>query len=365
MPSRRLPWSAEPNALTVLRGEKLLAGTPILDLTVTNPTRAGIAYPESELLRAIADPALLRYEPTPRGPEAARAAVGALYGVGAECVLLTASTSEAYALLFKMLCDPGDVVLVPQPGYPLFDHLAALEGVSVRPWQLDLDAGWASRIPRSAGGAKALVAVSPNNPTGSCLEPAALDDVARLGIPLISDEVFSDYAFAPLPPPARSRTDIPVFTLGGLSKSAGLPQLKLGWIVATGPGAPQALDRLAAAADAYLSPSAPVLCAAPRLLELAPRIREGIRARLQANLAVLRAVLPESLRAPLGGWSAVLELPAERTDEEWALALLRTDGVLVHPGYFYGFPREAFLVVSLLTPEETFRAGCGRIASRL
>ncbi len=340
-------------------------GGKLLDLTLANPTRAGIAYPGREILEALRDERALVYEPEPRGTPEAREAVAAAHGVSAESVMITASTSEAYALLFKMLCDPGDAVLVPQPSYPLFDHLAALEGVRVEPYQLDPDEGWAARLPRSAGDARAVVAVSPNNPTGSFFSPADLDAVARLGLPLIVDEVFAGYPFRPAPPAARLRSDLDVFSLGGLSKSAGLPQMKLGWIIATGPGAPAALDRLAAVADAYLSVSAPVMRAAPKLLSLAPRIRAAIAARTAANLATLRGAVGKRLLEPEGGWYAVVEAPASRTDEDWALELLREDGVILHPGYFFNFPREAYLVLSLLPPEAEFTEAVRRLGSRL
>lgn len=360
MPSRRLPWEAERNRLTTLLQSK--SGERLLDLTESNPTRAGFAYPEREILEALADPRVFRYEPDPRGRREAREAVAAAHGVSAESVLITASTSEAYAYLFKMLCDPGDAVLVPRPSYPLFDHLAALEGVRVAPYDLDPDGGWAVRI-GNADGARAVVAVNPNNPTGSFLSDADLDAIAATGLPLISDEVFAEYAFE-APRPARRRPDLPVFTLGGLSKSAGLPQLKLGWIIATGPGAAVSLDRLAAVADAYLSVSAPVMLAAPTLLPLAPRIREPIAARSRANLHALAELAGPRLRRPQGGWYAPIEAPDRKTDEEWALELVDQDSVIVHPGYFYDFPRDGFLVVSLIAPEADFREGIRRVVSR-
>jgi hypothetical protein len=362
MPSRRLPWGAPVNALTRALEERRRAGAEILDLTVSNPTQAGLDYPRDEILDALRDPGALVYEPDPRGWPEARRAVAAAHGVNEEAVVLTASTSEAYALLFKTLCDPGDAVLVPTPSYPLFDHLASLEGVRVRPYPLDLATGRA-RLPGKPGRAKAVVAVSPNNPTGSWFADAGA--VARLGLPLICDEVFAGYAFGEAPSPARSRRDLPVFTLGGLSKSAGLPQMKLAWILATGPGADEAVERLAAAEDAYLSVSAPVMRAAPRLLALAPRIRAQIAGRTRDNLAALERIAGPALRRPAAGWYAVLEVPAARTDEQWAIDLLAQDGVYVHPGYFFGFPREAFLVVSLLAPPEVLAEGARRIAARL
>ncbi|MCC6740257.1 MAG: pyridoxal phosphate-dependent aminotransferase [Planctomycetia bacterium] len=364
VPSSRLPWSSPKNAFTLLLEERRRAGAPLLDLTLSNPTKAGIAYPGAAILDALRDERALQYEPDPRGTAEAREAIAAAHGVGPADVLVTASTSEAYALIFKMLCDPGDSVLVPQPSYPLFDHLAALEGVAVEPYALDIDAGWRAVLPARTG-AQAVVAVSPNNPTGSFFSPADVDAAGRLGVPLVVDEVFAGYPFGAAPPPARARRDLDVFTLGGLSKSAGLPQLKLGWILATGPGAAASLDRLAAVADAYLSVSAPVMRAAPKLLALAPAIRDAVARRTRANLAALRAAAGARLREPAGGWYAVVEAPARLSDEDWALRLLRDDAVVVHPGYFFNFPREAFLVVSLLPPEAEFAEAARRLTRAL
>jgi alanine-synthesizing transaminase len=364
MPSSRMPWDSPKNAFTRLLEEKRAAGSRLIDLTLSNPTKAGIEYPGAEILDALRDESALVYEPDPRGLPEAREAVAAAHGVSPDSVLLTASTSEAYSLMFKMLCDPGDSVLVPQPSYPLFDHLAALDGVLVEPYQLGIDSPWNAELPRKTK-AKAVLAVSPNNPTGSYFRPEDAARVAKLGVPLIVDAVFAEFPFGAGHPAPRLSKDIDVFTLGGLSKSAGLPQLKLGWILATGPGAPAALDRLAAISDAYLSVSAPVMRAAPKLLTLAREIRSRISARTRANLAVLRSSVGDRLREPEGGWYAVVEAPSTRTDESWALDLLRDDGVIVHPGYFFNFPREAFLVVSLLPPESEFRDGIARLAARL
>ena len=364
MPSKRLPWNSPKNAFTRLLEERRSAGARLIDLTLSNPTQAGIAYPGAEILDALRDERALVYEPDPRGLREAREAVAAANLVSPDAVLLTASTSEAYALMFKMLCDPGDSVLVPQPSYPLFDHLAALEGVLVEPYDLRMETRWSAALPHATK-AKAVLAVSPNNPTGSYFLPEDAGNVGQLGVPLVVDAVFADYAFGVAPPPPRALRDLDVFTLGGLSKAAGLPQMKLGWILATGPGAPEALDRLAAVADAYLSVSAPVMRAAPRLLALAPRIRSRIAARTRANLDSLRKAAGRRLLEPQGGWYAVVEAPASRTDEAWALELLREDGVIAHPGYFFNFPREAFLVVSLLPREEEFREGVARLAARL
>ncbi|MEK7470350.1 MAG: pyridoxal phosphate-dependent aminotransferase [Planctomycetota bacterium] len=360
-----MPWDSPKNAFTRLLEEKRAAGARLIDLTLSNPTKAGIAYPGVEILDALRDERALVYEPDPRGLRDAREAVAAEYGVSPDAVLLTASTSESYSLLFKMLCDPGDSILAPQPSYPLFDHLAALEGVQIQPYPLERERDWQAGFPASTN-ARAILAVSPNNPTGSWFgSKEDLSHVRRLGLPLIVDAVFAEYPFGVAPPPPRESRDLDVFTLGGLSKSAGLPQMKLGWILATGPGAHAALERLAAIADAYLSVSAPVMRAAPRLLALAPRIRARIAARTLANLDALRASVGDRLLKPGGGWYAVVGPCAGRSDETCALKLLRDDGTIVHPGYFFDFPVNGYLVVSLLAPEAEFREGSARLASHL
>lgn len=350
----------------------------VLDLTESNPTRAGFQYPEREILEALADPAALRYEPTPRGLLSAREAVCRYYAkrgveVPASHIVLTASTSEAYAYLFKLLANPGDEVLVPRPSYPLFEFLAGLESTVLKQyplrydgvWHLDFDALERAVTART----RAMVVVNPNNPTGSFLkreEVQRLDEfAARRGIAILNDEVFSDYAFASddsraiLFPGAAQ-----VFTMNGLSKIAGLPQMKLGWIAASGLGSEEALEQLEWIADTFLSVSAPVQLALPRLLELAEGIRAQIRERTAANLARLKEGVegsPLSVLNTEGGWSAILQVPRTRSEEEWAMTLLGERDVLVQPGFFYDFESEAFLVVSLLTETASFAEGVRRI----
>jgi aspartate/methionine/tyrosine aminotransferase len=291
-------------------------------------------------------------------------------------LLLTASTSEGYGLLFKLLGDPGDEVLVPSPSYPLFEWLARLEGLHTCAvpsyyhdrWHLDLGAMEAAVSPRT----KAVVVVNPNNPTGQFLskpEWQGLTDLcARHGLALLVDEVFSDYALEapgdhlvtalldPAPP-------CPVFLLSGLSKVAALPQLKLGWIAMRGPGAASNLEALAFLADQYLTVASPVQAAAPALLRLAEGIRAQVRARLLGNLAALDAALtdhPRLSRLPVeGGWSVLLRRPAVDGDETCALRLLEAQSVLVHPGSFFDLHGDGHLVLSLLTPEAAFRKGLG------
>jgi aspartate/methionine/tyrosine aminotransferase len=382
--SRRLSWDLRPNPLSALLEEKRRADAPVLDLTESNPTRAGFAYPDNEILSSLANPAALRYDPSPRGLEAAREAVVEYYAahgvaVASGQILLTASTSEAYAYIFKLLCDPGDEVLVPRPSYPLFDFLAQLESVCVRQYPLRYDGAWhldfAALEAAVSQKTRALVVVNPNNPTGSFLHR---DELARLetfaaarGLAILSDEVFTDYPFTPDPDRvatlAGARTAL-TFSMNGLSKIAGLPQMKLGWIVVSGPGRETALERMELIADTYLSVGTPVQAALTRLLAFAPAIQAQIRARTAANLVRLREALagsPATMLEPEGGWYAVLQVPRTRTEEEWTLALLRDHDVLVQPGFFFDFETEAFLVVSLLTPPKVFAEGVSRLRSIL
>jgi alanine-synthesizing transaminase len=385
--SSRLNWDLAPNRLSLLLNEKRAAGAPILDLTESNPTTAGFAYPSDAILSALADPRSLRYEPAAAGMPAARAAVSDYYAealgndVSPDRILLTASTSEAYAFVFKLLADPGDEMLVPTPSYPLFDYLAALDAVRVMQyplvyhgsWNIDFDALARSVTSRS----RAIVLVNPNNPTGSFLKQSELGALLALcrehNLALISDEVFADYAFHDDPGLVRSLTGIDevlTFCLSGLSKVAALPQLKLGWIVTGGPpgDCEQAFERLELIADTYLSVNAPVQGAAPALLGLRGRLQLQILGRVVANRTFLAsqigATSPWNLLSTEGGWHAILEAPRIHSEEEWVLSLLTEDSVLVQPGFFFDFEREAFLVISLLTPEDVFREGIRRILAR-
>jgi alanine-synthesizing transaminase len=381
--SSRLPSDLAPNRLTELLNERRSAGAAILDLTESNPTAAGFAYPSDQILAALADSRALRYQPAAAGLPSARAAISEYYSgrVDPGRILLTASTSEAYAFVFKLLANPSDEVLVPRPSYPLFDFLAALDAVRVvqyplvyeRCWAIDFDALARSITPRT----RAIVLVNPNNPTGSFLKQAELGPLIALcrehNLALISDEVFSDYALHPDHPQlVRSLTEVTevlTFCLSGLSKVAGLPQLKLGWIVTGGPAREreQAFERLELIADTYLSVSAPVQWAAPVLLGLRTQLQDQILARVRANRTFLASLIgprsPWALLETEGGWYAILEAPRIQSEEDWVLSLLASDGVLVQPGFFFDFEREAFLVLSLLTPEEVFRAGVRRILS--
>jgi len=380
--SSRTLWDRAPNRLASLLAERRRLGRPVLDLTLSNPTQAGLAAPP-EALALLGDPRGAAYEPDPRGLASAREAVSADFArrghaVGADRIVLCASSSEAYGWLFKLLCDPGDSVLVPRPSYPLFEFLAGLESVALRPYGLAYDGAWhvdlASLEEAVRPRTRAVVVVNPNNPTGSSLSRAEADRVLMLcerrGLCLVSDEVFADYELDPDPGRVRSLADdgpALSFSLGGLSKSCGLPQLKLGWIAVGGP-APErdeALSRLEIVADTYLSVGTPVQRAAPELLARLPRLQAPILERVRRNrAALLRAVAPPcpaTLLHATGGWSAVLQVPATVPEEERVLRLLERDGVLVHPGFFFDFASEAFLVVSLLPEPEAFDRGIERI----
>ena len=377
--SSRLPDRFEPNALSRLLAERRAAGKPVLDLTVSNPTVCGFDYPEAEIRAALSVPSVLRYAADPQGAPTTRQAIAAYHGHGlrAEDLLLTASTSEGYALLFKLLGNPGDEVLVPSPSYPLFDWLARLEGMAARSvpsyfherWHLDLGGLEAAVSERTC----AVVVVNPNNPTGQFLsrtEWKALADLcARRNLALLVDEVFSDYALEAAGDALSTALEerdppCPLFLLSGLSKIAALPQVKLGWIAVRGPGAADHLEALAFLADQYLSVSASAQAAAPALLALAPSLQAQVRQRLRANLRTLDASLAahsQLSRLPVeGGWSVLLRRPALEGDEACACRLLRETGVLAHPGSFFDLPADGHLVLSLLTPETVFREGLER-----
>jgi aspartate/methionine/tyrosine aminotransferase len=384
--SKRFHWELRPNRLAELVAAKRRAGVRILDLTESNPTRASLAYPADEILGALADPRSMAYDPAPAGSAPARQAVAAYYaarGVSVDPgrILLTASTSEGYAYLFKLLADPGDEVLVPRPSYPLFEFLATMESLRAVAYPLVYQGAWSLDLHglESAIGARtrALVVVNPNNPTGSFLKQAELARVVELSraynLPIISDEVFADYTFRPDPRRVRTLVDVeevPVFSMSGLSKVAGLPQMKLGWIVAGGPLASrrEALEKLEWIADTYLSVGTPVQHAAPALLRAGAAVEREISSRVRANLAYLQAAVGARPACRVldveGGWYATIQVPRTRTEEEWALTLLDQDDVLVQPGYFYDFAAEAFLVLSLLTAPEVLSEGVSRLLGR-
>lgn len=384
--SRRSETSLAKNAIT----RALELTPPAYDLSESNPTRTALPYAHAELLRALDNAAVGCYRPDPHGLLEARQAVadrvnerGAAVGVsiGPEQVTLASGTSEAYGYLFKLLCDPGDEVLIPEPSYPLFADLCRLEHVVTRPYPLHYDGEWhiglselsAAITPRT----RAVLLVNPNNPTGSYLKRDELTWLEALGLPLISDEVFSDYSLrsdATRVVTALQSTRALVFALDGLSKQAGLPQWKVSWICSNHPAhhaqqLQEARARLESIADAYLSVATPTQLALPQMLALSRPVRAAIHARLQRNLLQLRAAVASAQAVTLldveGGFYATLRVPNVQNEEAWVLELLAKDSVLVQPGYFFDFPHEAYLIVSLLTPEATFDAGITRLLARI
>jgi alanine-synthesizing transaminase len=385
--SSRLHWDLRPNHLARALEARRRSGAQILDLTQSNPTRAGLSYPAGEIAGAFGDPRALVYEPAPAGLPAAREAVMGYYSAHGSVVepsriFLTASTSESYAWLFKLLADPGDEVLAPRPSYPLFEFLAQMESVGVAQYPLVYDDGWSIDIDALTATlterTRAIVLVNPNNPTGSFVKRAELETLVALsaerGIALISDEVFADYTLEPDTERVASLAGVEgalTFCLSGLSKIAGMPQMKLGWIVIGGPSVLRtaAAERLELIADTYLSVGTPVQHALPSLLAAGENVRRQITARVRRNLADLRTAASgypsmQVLKVD-GGWSAILRVPRTRTEEEWCLDLLENASVLVQPGFFYDFESEAFLVLSLLTEPETFCEGVRRLLRRL
>lgn len=378
--SSRLPARLKPSALSQTVSRARAAGIVRADLTETNPTAVGLSGPE-QVVQAFADPASLIYQPSAFGTVAARRAVAAACTGGTPDparIMLTASTSEAYSFLFKLLCDPGDDLLVPQPSYPLFDMLTSLDGLRPIPYRLDPAGGWCldrSSLEQGATATtRAVLVVSPNNPTGSMLRRDDREWLVAFarerGIALISDEVFADYPLAPRPDVTSLMGEqrVLTFRLGGLSKSAGLPQMKLAWTTIGGPDefVVPALERLELIADSYLSVSTPVQVAAPALIDAGRGVRAAIQSRIAENLEALRDVVRRApaltLYEPDGGWSVVVRVPAILSEEQWVLHLVEAHGVLVHPGFFFDLDSGVHLVISLLPLPDVFRTGVSAIA---
>jgi alanine-synthesizing transaminase len=377
--SRRSATALDKNAIA----SALARNAPRFDLSCANPTQTSLPYPYSEIMGALDNAAVRGYAPDPHGLLAARSAIAARISergvsVTPEQVTLASGTSEAYGYLFKLLCDAGDEVLIPEPSYPLFTDLCRLEHVSTRPYPLSYDGEWhidmAELKAQVTERTRAILLVSPNNPTGSYIKQHELTQLEGLGLPLISDEVFGDYPLRDDPTRVRtlleSRNAL-VFALDGLSKQAALPQWKVAWICASGPRAPlaEARARLEMIADTYLSVATPTQLALPRWLELSRPVRAAIQARLHHNLQQLTAAVATCHEVSLldveGGFYATLRVPNVQSEERWVLELLQRDGVYVQPGYFFDFAKEAYLVVSLLTPETTFAAGIERLLARV
>jgi alanine-synthesizing transaminase len=386
--SDRSNWDLSPNALSLLLQRKKSRGETIFDLTESNPTRVGLDYEAETILAALAQPRALEYAPDPRGIGRARQAIAEYYGqmgerIDRDAVFLTAATSEAYSILFKLLGNPDDEILIPRPGYPLLAYLACFENLqavsyplgydTAQGWFIDLDVLTALITDNT----KAIVWVNPNNPTGSCIsrqELAALDDICRCrDLALIVDEVFSDFITNAAPDRIRTavnRCEALTFVLNGLSKMVGLPQLKLAWIVVGGIAGPagKASARLEMMLDFYLSVATPVQHATAKLLERRAAIQGQVFDRISENSRVLAEQIARISNARVllrqGGWYAIIEFRDEVSDEDRVLQLLEHENTLVHPGYFYDFQREGFVVVSLLPRVETFRSGIAGLIAR-
>jgi alanine-synthesizing transaminase len=400
--SSRTNWPLAPNRFSTAQEKHRASGRELLDLTASNPTSIGLRYDAEAILAALANPNALEYRPDAKGMRVARDAVSAYYRergayIDPERLVLTTSTSEGYSFVFRLLCDPGDEVLVPAPSYPLFEFLADIQDVRLRPYPLFYDHGWhldVHALTTAAGErTRAILLVHPNNPTGSYVKPAEAEQLnaicAQRGWALVVDEVFLDFAHdghAVAPPLSlagelalsavereRQGGDFPratqalTFTLSGLSKIAGLPQMKFAWIALSGPEdlALQAMARLEVVADTYLSMNAPIQLAAPVLFAQRHEFHRQLMARIRANLTELdRQLAAQRACARLqveAGWYAVLRVPVTRSDEDLVIELLEQKSVLVHPGHFYDFPAEGYLVLSLIAREEEFREGVKRL----
>lgn len=382
--SQRLPWEIPSNAIAQLVQAKRLAAVPLVDLTVSNPTTAFNDYPNAAIQETYGDLNDFTYDPAPLGHEQARSAIAELYerrgvSISPDRLVLTASTSEAYALLFKMFGDPQSEILAPRPSYPLFEYLAALESVRVVPYHLVYDGAWfvdfQDLLAKINASTCAIVIVNPNNPTGSFLKCHEAEELFRIArdhqLPIISDEVFFDYSIGEATNRVKtlSGAEVPLsFSLDGLSKTAGMPQMKLGWVVINGPEeqAQVARERLELLLDTYLSVSTPVQRAAPRLLQIGGEFQRVIMERTTRNLRRLQERLQGSAAHSLhveGGWSAIIQLPRTLSEESWVTRLLEEEDVLVQPGYFFDMASEAYIVVSLITPLEDFDEGISRLRS--
>jgi alanine-synthesizing transaminase len=379
--AKRTSWNLTPNRLSEALAAHRAAGKPLLDLTVSNPTECGFEYDRSAILSALSNPAALSYEPNPKGLESARRAVAGYYSdrkeeVSVEDIFLTTSTSEAYSYVFRTLCDPGDELLIPSPSYPLFDFLADIQDVTLVRYPLLYDHGWQidfhgleqAITPQTRG----VIVVHPNNPTGHYTnrgEIAKLNAICSArGLAIIADEVFLDFSLEEkVQPSLAANRDALTLTLSGLSKICGLPQMKAAWLAVSGPqhGKAEALVRLEMIADTYLSVNAPVQLAIPRFLEQRHAFQQQVMSRVRRNLAKLdRELALQKAVSRLtveGGWCAVLCVPRTRSDEDLALTLLNEKGIYVHPGHFYDFATERFLVLSLLVPEGDIEQGIVKI----
>jgi len=378
----RTNWNLQPNRLAEALEQHKSSGRPLLDLSASNPTECGFKYDAPAIMRALCAPASLQYHPDPKGLKSARQAVSDYYAehgarIAINDLVLTASTSEAYSFIFRLLCNSGDELLIPTPGYPLFDFLADVNDVKLtryplfydHSWHIDLHALKQAITPRTRG----IIVVHPNNPTGhftKAEEIAQLNQICSASqLAIIADEVFLDFSLGSEQQSFATNSGALTFTMSGISKISGLPQMKFAWLAVSGPeaGKREALARLEMIADTYLSLNAPIQLAAPVLLQQRKQFQQQLMARVRANLMELDLQLSEkrhiSRLAVEGGWYAVLRIPATRPDEELAIELLQKHGVYLHPGHFYDFPGEGHLVVSLITPQQDFREGVRRLLS--
>ena len=381
--SRRTDWKLTPNRFSQVQQELIASGRKLLDLTITNPTRAGIPYDAESILGSLQNLAALDYDPQPKGLLSARQGVAAYYreqhgvvDIDPEALLLTTSTSEAYSSVFRLLCNPDDQILVPAPSYPLFEFLAILHDVKLASYPLIYDHGWQIDFPLLYGAVnhrtRAVLVVHPNNPTGSFVRPDEIGLLNRFcrerNLALIADEVFLDYPHDGKPRQTFAcNRDVLTFTLSGLSKISGLPQMKVAWVGTSGPKnqVGDALARLEVIADTYLSMNAPIQLATPVLLEQRKTFQPRLLDHLRINLEELNRQLTRQTACSLlqleGGWHAVVRVPVTHLDEDLAVNLLQNSSVVVHPGTFYDFPADGYLVVSLITPTANFREGINRV----
>ena len=383
--SNRTNWPLSANRITRTLEQLKKANVPVIDLTESNPTRCGLDYPSQKILLPLASDKNLRYDPQPQGSLEAREAVARYYkrqgrDVPVERIFLTASTSEAYSYLFRLLVDAGQEVLFPRPSYPLFQFLGDLNDVTLNYYPLVFTGHWYMDLPQLEGCiqpvTKAVVLVNPNNPTGSFIKKDELSGLNRIcqtkNIPIISDEVFADFAFSgtkDMVSLVNNDTAL-TFVLGGLSKTLALPQMKLSWIIVSGPEelANAACQRLEMIADTYLSVNTPVQNAVAGWLSLKDQFQGPVKQRTSHNLGFLEEVVKTTkcqLLKPEGGWYAVLKIPDILSEEQWTLKFLKEDQVFVHPGYFFDFEEEGLIVVSLLPEPKVFQEGIRRLASRL
>jgi alanine-synthesizing transaminase len=382
--AERTNWNLAANDLSQALAAHRVTGKPFVDLTVSNPTECGFECQKEGILKALANPAALYYEPNPRGMLSARSAVAGYYGareanVEPNDIFLTTSTSEAYSFAFRMLCNPGDEILIPAPSYPLFEFLADIHDVKLQRYPLLYDHGWQIDFHalKNAIGARTrvIVVVNPNNPTGHFTKQPEAEELNKIcaerDLALIADEVFLDFALSnEMPKSFAANADILTLTTSGLSKISGLPQMKAAWLIASGPSKlkEQAVARLEVIADTYLSLNAPIQLALPIFMEQRNQFQKQLMDRVRKNLTELDCQLAAQQACSRltieGGWYAILRLPAIYDDEEFALRLLKENGVYVHPGHFYDFPTKGYMVASLITPEKNFKEGLSRLLAQ-